>query len=144
MHFSVLRSFFFFLPHLSFSRQLFSQRHWGSLMQEIDGGLPGLLTTPKCCTPHPWCFVLLIAASLPVISPPVSEQLGIALQSLSYNMTNMFSFKGTKETEINERITKQEFSFPFRGDHEYPASVGHGHHGHSNPQVDGPRNSRRI
>lgn len=61
-------------------------------------------------------------------SPSVSEQLGISLQSLSYNMTNMFSFKGTKETEINERIAKQEFSFPFRGDNEYPTSDGHGHH----------------
>lgn len=52
-----------------------------------------------------------MAASLPVISPPSpSEQLGTTLQSL-YNMTNTFSFRGTKETEINEGIAKEEFFY---------------------------------
>lgn len=70
-----LRLWEFFLTSLSppppFSRQLFSQVRWGHLIQEIDWGLARLLTTPKRCTPHPWRFALLIAASLPVISPPL-------------------------------------------------------------------------
>ena len=48
-------------------------------------------------------------------SPSPSEQLGIPLQSSSYNMTNMFSFRGTKEMEINEGIAKQEFFYPSGG-----------------------------